>query len=94
MLNFDLTEEEQQIKDTIRGFCEEEIRPIVQKIDDSGEFPEQIFKSLGDLGFLGLPIGEEYGGVGASTLAYVICVEEIARVCASTALGYAAHVSL
>jgi alkylation response protein AidB-like acyl-CoA dehydrogenase len=93
-LNFDLTEEETQIRDTIRGFCEDELRPIVQELDDSARFPVAIFKKLADLGFLGLPYPEKYGGIGASTLAYITVVEEIARVCASTALGYAAHVSL
>ena len=93
-LNFDLTEEEQQIRETVRAFCDEELAPIAEKLDDEKRFPEAIFKKLGELGFLGLPFPEQFGGVGASTLAYIIVVEELARVCASTALGYAAHVSL
>lgn len=94
MLNFDLSETEEQIRDTIREFVAEELAPRAQELDDSGVFPVDIFKKLGELGFLGLPISEEYGGFDASTLAYIICVEEIAKVCASTALGFAAHVSL
>jgi len=94
MLNFDLTEEEEQIRETIRAFADEELKPIVQELDEDKRFPIDIFKKIADLGLLGLPIPEEFGGVGCSTLAYVITVEELARVCASTALGYAAHVSL
>ncbi len=94
MLNFDLTDEELAIQETIRSFCKEELAPIAQEIDHEGRFPVDIFKKLAELGFLGVPIPEEYGGMGASTLAYIIVVEEIAKVCASTALGYAAHCSL
>ncbi len=93
-LNFDLTEDEAQIRDGARDFAEGELRPIVQEIDDEGRFPVEIFQSLADLGFLGLPYPEQYGGIGASGLSYIVVVEELARVCASTALGYAAHVSL
>jgi alkylation response protein AidB-like acyl-CoA dehydrogenase len=93
-LNFDLTEDEAQIRDGARDFAEGEVRPIVQEIDDDGRFPVEVFQSLADLGFLGLPYPEKYGGVGASGLSYILVVEELARVCASTALGYAAHVSL
>lgn len=95
MLNFDLTDEEQAIRETIRGFAEDELKPIVQQLDEEKRFPVEIFKKMGgELALLGLPIPEEFGGVGFSTLAYIIAVEELARVCASTALGYAAHVSL
>jgi len=93
-LNFDLTEDEAQIRDGARDFAEGEVRPHVQELDDEARFPVEIFQNLADLGFLGLPYPEQYGGVGASPLAYVLVVEELARVCASTALGYAAHVSL
>ncbi|MCK6440924.1 MAG: acyl-CoA dehydrogenase family protein [Planctomycetes bacterium] len=93
-MNFDLTDEELAIQETIRSFCKEELAPIAQEIDHEGRFPVDIFKKLAELGFLGVPIPEEYGGMGASTLAYIIVVEEIAKVCASTALGYAAHCSL
>jgi alkylation response protein AidB-like acyl-CoA dehydrogenase len=93
-LNFDLTEDETQMRDTIRAFCAEELQPQVQALDDEGRFPTDIFLKLAELGFLGLPYPDKYGGIGASALAYVTVVEEIARVCGSTALGYAAHVSL
>lgn len=94
MLNFDLSEDELQIRDGARDFAEGELRPIVQELDDEGRFPVEIFQNLADLGFLGLPYPEEFGGIGASALSYILVVEELARVCGSTALGYAAHVSL
>lgn len=94
MLNFELSEEEEAIRDTIRSFCQEELAPIAQDIDQSKRFPEEVFKKLAELGFLGLIIPEEYGGLGSSTLSYILVVEEIAKVCASTALGVSAHASL
>lgn len=94
LLNFDLTEEELAIQETAREFAQSELAPIVEHLDDEGRFPVEIFKKLSELGFLGLIIPEEFGGIGASTLAYTLVVEELAKVCASTALGYAAHMSL
>ncbi len=94
MLNFDLTEEEEQIQETAEAFSQDELAPIVEEIDETKRFPEEVFRKLGELGFLGLTIPEENGGISCSALAYTLVVEALAKVCGSTALGYAAHISL
>jgi alkylation response protein AidB-like acyl-CoA dehydrogenase len=92
--NFDLTEEQQQVQQTIREFVKDAVAPKAQELDETAEFPEDIFKGLAELGFLGLSIPEEAGGSGFDTLSYAMVVEELSRACGSTGLGYAAHVSL
>lgn len=91
---FDLTDEQQMIRETVRKFALEEIEPIAAEIDETRRFPMETWKKMAELGLCGIPISEEYGGAGLDTLSYIIAVEEIARVCASTALTLAAHVSL
>lgn len=93
-MNFELTKEQTMIKKMVRDFAEEVIRPRAIEIDTKAEFPEDIFKQIGELGLLGIPFSEEYGGSGGDTLSYALAVEEIARVCGSTGLSYAAAVSL
>jgi alkylation response protein AidB-like acyl-CoA dehydrogenase len=92
--NFDLTEEQQQVQQTARDFVKEHVAPRAQELDESAEFPEDIFRGLAELGFLGLGIPEDVGGSGFDTLSYILVVEELAKACGSTALGYAAHISL
>ena len=87
-------EEHQAIREAIRDFATREIAPKAHEVDQSARFPIETFKELGKLGYLGLPIGAEYGGAGADYRSYVIAVEEIGRACGSTGLSYAAHVSL
>jgi len=89
-----LKEEHLQVRETARRFADEVIAPRAREIDETEEFPHEIVRQMGELGFLGLPFPEEYGGAGLDTLAYVIAVEEIARWCGSTAITLAAHVSL
>lgn len=93
-MNFELTKEQSMIKKMVRDFAENVIRPRAIEIDTKAEFPEDIFKQIGELGLLGIPFPEEYGGSGGDTLSYALAVEEIARVCGSTGLSYAAAVSL
>jgi alkylation response protein AidB-like acyl-CoA dehydrogenase len=92
--NFDLTEEQQQVQQTIREFVKDSLAPRAQELDETAEFPEDIFRSLAELGFLGLSIPEDAGGSGFDTLSFILVVEELSRACGSTGLGYAAHVSL
>jgi alkylation response protein AidB-like acyl-CoA dehydrogenase len=92
--NFDLTEDQQQVQATARDFVKERVAPRAQELDETAEFPEDTFRGLAELGFLGLSIPEEAGGSGFDTLSYILVVEELARACGSTALGYAAHISL
>ncbi|MHC4840524.1 MAG: acyl-CoA dehydrogenase family protein [Planctomycetota bacterium] len=92
--NFDLSEEQQTIQQTIREFTAEHVSPKAEHLDEVAEFPEDTFKGLAEQGFLGLSIPEEHGGMGFDTLSYILCVEELSRCCGSTGLGYAAHISL
>ncbi len=93
-LGYLLKEEHLMLRETIRSFAEKEVKPLAEKVDEESYFPKETFKKLGEMGFLGLPIPEEYGGAGLDTLSYAITVEELGRVCGSTGLSYAAHVSL
>jgi alkylation response protein AidB-like acyl-CoA dehydrogenase len=89
-----LKEEHHQVRETARRFADEVVAPRARDLDENEEFPHDIVKQMAELGFLGLPFPEKYGGAGLDTLAYVIAVEEIARWCGSTAITLAAHVSL
>ncbi|MBO8176838.1 acyl-CoA dehydrogenase [Aeribacillus pallidus] len=93
-MNFDLTTEQQMIKRTIREFAEEEVAPGALERDRSKTFPKEIFRKLAELGMMGLPFPEEYGGAGADTISFAIVVEELSRACASTGITYSAHISL
>jgi alkylation response protein AidB-like acyl-CoA dehydrogenase len=89
-----LKEEHRQVREMARKFADEVVAPAARDLDEHEDFPTDIVKQMGGLGFLGLPFPEKYGGAGLDTLAYVIAVEEIARACGSTAITLAAHVSL
>ncbi|PWI56856.1 acyl-CoA dehydrogenase family protein [Sulfoacidibacillus thermotolerans] len=93
-MNFDLSQEQSMIVKMVREFAEEEIAPKAAEVDRNARFPIETFEKLGELGLLGLPISEEYGGAGGDTISYALAVEEIGRACGSTGLSYAAHVSL
>ncbi len=82
------------IRDQVREFCEEEIAPIAQEIEDEHRFPAEIFEELGTLDIMGVPIDEEYGGLGGDTLMYALVAEELGRVSGGVGLSYVAHVSL
>lgn len=88
---FELTEEQQAIRETIRTFAENNIRPFVMKFDEAQEHPKEIFDELGEMGFLGILVPEEFGGAGLGYVEYAIVVEELARVDPSIALSVAAH---
>jgi butyryl-CoA dehydrogenase len=89
-----LTDEQQMIRETARRFADTELAPIASKIDETGEYPVEMFAKMGETGFMGLTIPAEYGGTGTDMVSYAIVIEELARVCGSTALGVAAHNSL
>ena len=89
-----VTAERRAILQTLREFCAAEIRPHVMEWDERQEFPREVFRKLGDLGFLGVLFPEELGGAGLSTMDYAAIVEEIASVDGSVALALAAHTSL
>src|SRR6516165_10531091 len=91
---FDLPEEHAALRDTVREFAEREIAPVAAELDRTKSFPYEIVAKLGELGWMGIPFPEEYGGSGADTLAYVVAVEELARVDSSVAITLCAHTSL
>ena len=93
-MDFELPAEHRMIRDTVREFCEEEIRPIAQEIEDEHRFPEEVFTELADLDMMGVPVGEEYGGLGGDQLMYALVTEELGRVSGGIGLSYAAHTSL
>jgi alkylation response protein AidB-like acyl-CoA dehydrogenase len=89
-----LKEEHHQVREMARKFADEVVAPCARERDEKEEFPTEIVKQMGELGFMGLPFPEKYGGAGLDTLAYAIAVEEVSRACASTGITLAAHVSL
>jgi alkylation response protein AidB-like acyl-CoA dehydrogenase len=88
---FQLTEQQTLIRDTVRDFAETELKPRVMEFDEPGFFPTEIFKKIGEMGFLGILFPEEYGGAGLGYMEYVLVVEELSRIDPSTGLGVAAH---
>ena len=93
-MNFDLTDEQQEIRRLVREFAEGEVRPVAEELDRTKSFPYEIVRKLGELGLMGIPYPEEYGGGGADDLSYAIAIEELTRVDSSVAITVAAHTSL
>ena len=91
---YEITESMKMVQDAARNFAEKEIRPFVMKYDESQEFPLEIVRKLGDLGFMGVIFPEEYGGAGLGYLEYITIIEEISKVDPSIGLTVAAHNSL
>jgi short-chain 2-methylacyl-CoA dehydrogenase len=93
-MNFDLTDEQKAIQGLAREFAQKEVRPRAEHMDRDEAFPYDLVKMMAELGFMGLPFPEQYGGAGADTVSYALAVMEVARADASTAITMAAHVSL
>jgi short/branched chain acyl-CoA dehydrogenase len=93
-MQFDLTEEQQDIRRLVRDFADAEVRPVAEELDREKRFPYEIVAKLGGLGLMGIPYPEEYGGGGADNLSYAIAIEELGRVDSSVAITVAAHTSL
>ena len=93
-MDFEVPDEHRMMRDTVRDFCEDEIEPIAQAIEDEHRYPAEIFDQLGALDVMGVPISEEYGGLSGDQLMYALVCEELGRVSGSIGLSYAAHVSL
>jgi len=93
-MDFELTEIQKMIRETVRDFAEREIKPVAQELDEKGEFSVENTKKIGELGLFGMYLPEKYGGQGLDTLSYIIAVEELARVDGSHAATLAAHNSL
>jgi alkylation response protein AidB-like acyl-CoA dehydrogenase len=93
-MHFDLNEEQEQIRRLVRDFADGEVRPVAEELDREKRFPYEIIAKLGELGLMGIPYPEEYGGGGADNLSYAVAIEELARVDSSVAITVAAHTSL
>ena len=93
-MDFDLSDEHQLLRQTVREFAEERIAPVAEELDREHRFPYEIVAGLAELGLLGIPIPEDYGGAGGDTLSYAIAIEELTRVDSSVAITVAAHTSL
>lgn len=93
-MNFDYTEEQVMIRDMVRDFAENEVRPKLQSIEYEGKFPRDLVKKMAELGLLGLNVSEEYGGAGADNVAYSMAIEEISRVSASLAITMSVNCSV
>jgi alkylation response protein AidB-like acyl-CoA dehydrogenase len=93
-MNFELNEEQLQIKSSVREFAESEIRPHVMEWDETQHFPSELRPKLAELGLLGVLFPEEYGGAGMGYVEYATIIEELGRVCGSVSLSVAAHNSL
>jgi alkylation response protein AidB-like acyl-CoA dehydrogenase len=93
-VNFELTAEQQLLRDTVREFAESRVAPVAAELDREARFPYELVAEMAELGLMGIPIPEEYGGAGADTLSYAIAVEELTRIDSSVAITVAAHTSL
>jgi alkylation response protein AidB-like acyl-CoA dehydrogenase len=93
-LNFDLSEEQELIRRTVRDFAETRVAPVAEELDRESRFPYELVAELAGLGLMGLPIPEEYGGAGGDTVSYATAIEELTRIDSSVAITVAAHTSL
>jgi alkylation response protein AidB-like acyl-CoA dehydrogenase len=93
-MNFDLSDEHQLIRRTVREFAVERVAPAAEELDREHRFPYELVAELAELGLMGLPIPEEWGGAGGDTLSYAIAIEELTRIDSSVAITVAAHTSL
>ena len=93
-MNFELSEEQLQVKYSVREFAESEIRPHVMEWDEAQHFPDELRPKLAELGLMGVLFPEQYGGAGMGYVEYATIIEELARVCGSVGLSVAAHNSL
>ena len=93
-MDLDLTQEQQLVRDTVREFAREKVAPVAEELDRESRFPYELVAELGELGLMGLPIAEEYGGAGGDTVSYALAIEELTRIDSSVAITVAAHHSL
>jgi butyryl-CoA dehydrogenase len=93
-VDFELTDEQQLIRDAVREFAEAEVAPIAAELDREHRFPRELLPKMADMNLMGVPYPEKAGGAGADYLSYIIVMEELSRACASTAVILSAHTSL
>lgn len=93
-MNFTLTREQELVRQMVREFAINEVKPIAAEIDQTGRFPMENVEKMAKLGMLGIPFSKEYGGAGGDTLSYILTVEELSKVCGTTGVIVSAHTSL
>ena len=93
-MNYELTDEQELLRRTVRDFAESRVAPLAEELDREERFPYELVSELAELGLMGIPIPEEYGGAGADTVSYAIAIEELTRIDSSVAITVAAHTSL
>ena len=93
-MNYELTEEQELLRRTVREFSESKVAPVAEELDREERFPYELVEEMAELGLMGIPIPEEYGGAGADTVSYAIAIEELTRIDSSVAITVAAHTSL
>jgi short/branched chain acyl-CoA dehydrogenase len=93
-MHLDLSQEHELLRNTVREFATERVAPVAEELDRESRFPYELVAEMAELGLMGIPIPEEYGGAGSDTLAYAIAIEELTRIDSSVAITVAAHTSL
>ena len=93
-MDLDLTAEQELVRDTVRAFARDRVAPVAEELDRESRFPYELVAELAELGLMGLPIPEEYGGAGGDTVSYALAIEELTRIDSSVAITVAAHTSL
>jgi short-chain 2-methylacyl-CoA dehydrogenase len=93
-MNYEASEEQQLLRKTVREFAETRVAPLAEELDRESRFPYDLVAEMGELGLMGIPVPEAYGGAGADTISYALAIEELARIDSSVAITVAAHTSL
>ena len=93
-MNFALSKEQELVRQMVRDFAQNEVKPIAAEIDETEEFPMENAKKMAKYGFFGIPFKTEFGGAGGDSLSYILAVEELSKVCGTTGVILSAHVSL
>lgn len=93
-MEFGLSKEHQMLRDMLRHFSEDVVKPLAKEVDELERFPEENIPKMAEIGLMGIPFGKQYGGAGGDNLGYAMAVEELSRVCATTGVILSAHVSL
>ena len=90
-MDFNLSKQQELIRQLMHDFAENEVKPLAAEIDDTEQFPVETVRKMAKYGMLGINIPAQYGGAGGDTLSYIIAIEELAKVCATTSIILSAH---
>ena len=93
-MDFSLDKKHEMARTLFKEFAENEVKPLAQEVDETEKFPRGTVEKMQKLGFMGIPIPKEYGGQGCDPLTYIMCVEELSKVCGTTGVIVSAHTSL